>query len=197
MQLDDIKKELQGYFIYKNKAEYILALRNGNGFELMTERVKYSTITDVYEITPIRYLLMQINNQLIDPKLYVTDITTVIPLIDFEVFTDYDNRNNEITRYKELLEHIQESKSIFGRKKDFKLIYVKSHNFLDNEREQIGYYVIKENNVVPIDAALIDNTNNAVQVENLQDVKKALQDDLENQYDENYKEQCRKWDSLN
>ena len=197
MKIDDIKKELHGYFIYRNRREYYLGFKDGADYELVTNNVKYSTLTDVVEITPMAYLLRQINNQLLDPKTYVTDLTTVIPVIDFEVFTDYDNRNNEIDKHKQLLEHIKGSKSIFGKKKDFKLIYVKEHNFLDHTNEQVGYYVIKDNAVVPIDAALIDNVDNAVEVENLQDIKKALQDDLVNQYSENYKEQCRKWDSLN
>ena len=197
MKIDEIKKELGSYFIYRNRTEYKLGCKNGADYELITENVIYQSFTDKHELTPIRYLLMQINNQLLEPKTYVTDLSDVIPVIDFEVFTNYDNRNNEIDKHKQLLEHIKGSKSIFGKKKDFKLIYVKEHNFLDHTNEQVGYYVIKDNAVVPIDAALIDNVDNAVEVENLQDIKKALQDDLVNQYSENYKEQCRKWDSLN
>ena len=140
---------------------------------------------------------MQINNQLLDPLTYVNDLSEVLPVLDFEVFTDYDNRNQDIEKHKQLLDTIKESKSIFGRKKDFKLIYIKKHNFLDSNQEQIGYYVIKENKALPINAGLLDNIEDAVEVENLADLQNALTDDLENQYTEKYKEQCRIWDSLN
>ena len=197
MKIDEIKEELKGYFIYRNRTEYELGVKEGSGYRLITDNVKYNSFTNNYELTPIRYLLMQINHQLLNPESHITELSTVIPIVDFEVFTNYDNRNAEIERNKQLLEHIKGSKSIFGKKKDFKLIYVENHNFLDIEREQIGYYVIKDNEVVPIDSALLDNVDNAVKIDNLQDVKKALKDDLNNQYSEIYKEECRKWDSLN
>ena len=197
MKLNDIKQQLKGYFIYKNKQDYELGFKDGADFELITDNINYTSFKDQYKLTPIRYLLMQINNQLLDPKVYVTDLADVIPIIDFEVFQLYDNRSDEINRHKELLNQIQESKSIFGKKRDFKLIYVKSHNYLDRSREQVGYYVIKDSVPVPIDSALLDNVDNAVQVRSIQELKKALKDDLINQYFENYKEECRKWDNLN
>ena len=63
----------------------------------------------------------------------------------------------------------------------------------------MGYYVIKDNDVVPIDSALLedDYIKNAVEVKNLDSLKKALKDDLINQYTEKYKEEIRKWQSLN
>lgn len=197
MKLNEIKQELQGYFIHKDKANYDLAIKDGEDFKLITDNIQYSTLTDQFEITPIRYLIMQINNQLLNPQVYITDLAEVIPVIDFEVFTLYDNRNKEIERHKELLESIKESKSIFGKKKDFKLIYITTHNYLDHHREQKGYYVIKDNEVVPIDSALLDNVNNAVQVDDLQELKKALKDDFMNLHFEKYNEECSKWESLN
>ena len=196
MKLDEIKAELKGYFIYKNNREYELGVKTDNDFRLLTENIQYLSFKDRLELTPIRYLLIQINNNLIDPTTYISDLSYVLPVIDFQVFQDYDNRNAEIEKHRELLNQIQDSKSIFGKKK-FKLVYVKSHNFLDNSREQVGYYVIKDGEVVHIDSALLDNTDNAVEVKNLDTLKNALKDDLINQYDENYKEECMKWDSLN
>ena len=198
MKLDEIKAELKGYFIYKNNREYELGVKTDNNFRLLTENIQYLSFKDRLDLTPIRYLLMQVNNNLLDPQTYISDLSYVLPVIDFQVFKEYDNRNAEIEKHRELLNQIQESKSIFGRKKDFKLIYVKSHNHLlaDNDT-QIGYYVIKDNDVVSIDSALLDNTDNAVEVKNLDTLRNALKDDLINQYAENYKEECRKWDSLN
>ena len=197
MKIEDIKHELKGYFIYKNNNEYTLGLKEDKDFKLITDEIEYRTLTDKYLITPIRYLIMQINNQLLDPLTYVNDLSEVLPVIDFSIFTAYDNRNKEIEKHKQLLNTIKESKSIFGRKKDFKLIYIKKHNFLDNNKEQIGYYVIKDNKAVPIDAELLENKSDAVEVTNLSDLQNALTDDLENGYLEKYKEECSKWDSLN
>lgn len=197
MKLEDIKQELKGYFIYKNNIDYKLAIKQNNDIKLITEDIIYKTLTNEFKITPIRYLIMQINNQLLDPLIHITDLSDVLEVIDFQIFELYDSRNAEIEKHKKLLDQIKESKSIFGRKKDFKLIYVKHHNFLDNHKEQIGYYVIKDGGVVPIDSALLDNTDNAVEVTNLQDIKKALKDDLNNEYFENYNAECRKWESLN
>ena len=197
MKLNDIKAELKGYFIHKNRTYYDLAIKDGENFKLITDNIQYSTLSEQFEITPIRYLIMQINNQLLDPQVHITDLADVLPVIDFEVFELYDNRNKEIDRHKELLESIKGSKSIFGKKKDFKLIYITTHNYLDHHREQKGYYVIKDKEVVPIDSALLDNVDNAVQVADLQELKKALKDDFMNLHFEKYNEECSKWDSLN
>ena len=199
MKLDEIKQELKGYFIYRNKQDYELGLRQGNDFRLITDNVEYLSFKDRFNLTPIRYLLMQVNQQLLDPLHYVNDLSDIIPVIDFNIFNEYDNRNAEIEEHKELLNQIVESRSIFNRKKDFKLVYVKSHNHLLQDKEQVGYYVIKDNDVVPIDSALLedDYISNAVEVKNLDSLKKALKDDLINQYFESYKEEIRKWESLN
>ena len=199
MELDEIKQELKGYFIYKNKQEYELGYRQGKDFRLITDNINYLSFKDRFTLTPIRYLLMQINHQILNPELYVDDLSDVIPVIDFSVFEDYDNRTDEIARRKELLNQISESKSIFGRKKDNKLVYVKSHNHLYNDKEQKGYYVIKNNDVIPVEPALLDDHNlaDAVEVKHLDDLKKALKDDLNNHYTEKLKEELSKWDSLN
>ena len=199
MKLDEIKQELKGYFIYRNKQDYELGLRQGNDFRLITDNIDYLSFKDKFSLTPIRYLLMQVNHQLLDPLHYVNDLSDIIPVIDFNIFNEYDNRNAEIEEHKELLNQIVESRSIFNRKKDFKLVYVKSHNHLLQDKEQVGYYVIKDNDVVPIDSALLedDYISNAVEVKNLDSLKKALKDDLINQYFESYKEEIRKWESLN
>ena len=199
MKLDEIKQELKGYFIYRNKQDYELGLRQGNDFRLITDNIKYLSFKDMFDLTPIRYLLMQVNHQLLDPLHYVNDLSDIIPVIDFNIFNEYDNRNAEIEEHKELLNQIVESRSIFNRKKDFKLVYVKSHNHLLQDKEQVGYYVIKDNDVVPIDSALLedDYISNAIEVKNLELLRKALKDDLINQYFESYKEEIRKWESLN
>ena len=199
MKLDEIKQELKGYFIYRNKQDYELGLRQGNDFRLITDNVEYLSFKDRFNLTPIRYLLMQVNQQLLDPLHYVNDLSDIIPVIDFNIFNEYDNRNAEIEEHKELLNQIVESRSIFNRKKDFKLVYVKSHNHLLQDKEQVGYYVIKDNDVVPIDSALLedDYISNAIEVKNLELLRKALKDDLINQYFESYKEEIRKWESLN
>lgn len=199
MKLDEIKQELKGYFIYKDKGVYELGLKQGRNYRLITDNIDYLSFKDKFTLTPIRYLLMQINQQLLDPLTYVNDLSDVIPVIDFSIFQEYDNRELEIDNHRELLNQIIESRSIFNRKKDFKLVYVKSHNYLLQDREQVGYYVIKDNDVVPIDSALLedDYIKNAVEVKNLDSLKKALKDDLINQYTEKYKEEIRKWESLN
>ena len=198
MKLNEIKQELKGYFIYRNNADYELAIRQGNDIKLITDNISVLSFKDRFELTPIRYLLMQINNQLLDPLTYINELSEVLPVIDFRTFQLYDDREIEIARHKELLNQISESKSIFGRKKDFKLVYVESHNHLYPDKEQKGYYVIKNNDVIPIETALLDdyNLDAAIEVKHLDDLKKALKDDLTNQYKEIYEQACREWDSL-
>ena len=197
MKLNEIKQALNGYFIYKNKQDYELGFKEGKDFKLIKNNVNYLSFKERFTLTPIRYLLVQVNNNLLDPLTYVDDLADVIPVIDFDVFTQYDDRDNEIKQHTDLLTEIQQSKSIFGRKKDFKLIYVKTHNYLDDNKEQIGYYVIKDSKVVPVDADLLDDTAEAVEVKHLQSLKNALKDSLVNEYTEKYEQECRKWDSLN
>lgn len=199
MELDEIKQELKGYFIYKNKQDYELGLRQGKDYRLITDNINYLSFKDRFTLTPIRYLLMQINHQILNPELYVDDLSDVIPVIDFNIFQEYDNRELEINQHKEIMNQIVESRSIFNRKKDFKLVYVESHNHLLQDSKQVGYYIIKDSEIVPIDSALLedDYMDNAVEVKNIDSLKKALKDDLINQYTEIYKEELSKWDSLN
>ena len=182
MKIEEIKTELKGYFIYKNKGTYELGVKKGKDFELMTNNINIISFNDKFEVTPIRYLLMQINQNILDPSIYVSDLSEVLPLIDFQVFRLYDKRNEEIEKHKALLKKIQESKSIFGKKKDFKLISVTSHNFLDSTKDQKGYYVIKDSEVVPIETTLLDDVSKAIEINHLQDLRNALKDDLKNQH---------------
>lgn len=192
MKLEEIKTELKGYFIHRQDHKRELAFKDNNNIELITEEIVYG-ISDKIVLPPMRYLLMQINNQLLDPTVYVTDLTEVLPIIDFDVFNNYDNRENEIRKHKQLLDKIQNSKSIFGKKKGFKLIYVDINNKFENERK---YYVIKDNEVVNIDSALLDNVDNAIEVSNIDVVRNALSDNFENFYAEQYKEECKKWAAI-
>ena len=118
MKLDEIKQDLKGYFIYRNKQEYELGYRQGNDFKILDKNIDYLSFKDRFSLTPIRYLLMQVNHQLLDPLTYVNDLSEVIPVIDFNIFNEYNNRNKEINNHIELLNQISESKSIFSRKKD-------------------------------------------------------------------------------
>lgn len=195
MKLEDIKAELKGYFIHRKDRTRELALKQNEDFKLITKEIEYPTLTGKVTLTPMKYFLMQINQQLLDPTIVVTDLTEVLELIDFNVFEDYDKRESEIKKHKAILDKIQNSKSIFGRKKDFKLIYTESKGIISKGERR--YYVIKNAEAVPIDSALLDDTTNAVEVSNIDVVKNALKDDFENLYFEKYKEQCRKWDSLN
>lgn len=196
MKLEEIKHELKGYFLYKNRREHTLAKRDNEDFKLLTNDIEYRTINETFMITPKYYLLMQIQNQLLDPTVVVNDLSEVLPVIDFHIFELYDKRNQEIEKYKTILEQIKDSKSIFGRKKDFKLIAIKSSSIID-KNTKIDYYIIKDNQAVPIESALIENTDNAIEISNLHDLKNALRDNLVNQHYEKYNEQCKLWDSLN
>lgn len=195
MQIEDIKAELKGYFIHREDRIRTLAFKQGNDFKLLTDNVTYKTITEQVEVTPMQYLLIQINNQLLNPAIVVTELTDVIELIDFNIFNQYDKRELEIKKHKAILEKIRSSKSIFGRKKDFKLIYVELKDII--AKGERHYYVIKDDDAVAIDSALLDDVGNAVEVENIDDVRKALKDDFVNLYSEKYNEECRKWESLN
>lgn len=196
MKLEDIKTELKGYFIHRQDHIRTLAVKQDKDFKLITDNIPYQTIDNTkYELTPTRYLLMQINNQLLDPTARIEDLSDILEVIDFNIFDDYDTREIEIDRHKRILDKIQNSKSIFGRKKDFKLIYTESKGIIGNGERK--YYVIKSGDVVPIDSALLDSTDNAIEVTDIEDVKQALADDFINLYSEKYNAECRKWDSLN
>lgn len=198
MKLEDIKEELKGYFIYKNGRDYELGFKKGEDFQLITNNINYLSFKEEFTLTPIRYLLLQINQNLLDPVTYIKDLGDVIPVIDFQVFQDYDIRESEIKNYKELLNKITGSKSIFNRKKDFKLIYVKSHNHLLQDGDQVGYYVIKNKEVIPIDSALLDKDYmaEAVEVKEISLIRKALKDNLKNEFSEAYVEEVEKYNNI-
>lgn len=198
MNLNEIKEELKGYFIYKNGRDYELAIKEGADFQLITNNINYLGFKETFTLSPIRYLLLQCNNQLLDPCNYINDLSEVVPVIDFQVFHDYDNRAKQIDIYKKLLNQITGSKSIFNRKKDFKLIYVKSHNHLLQEDDQVGYYVIKENEVIPINEGLLDKDyiSNAVEVKEIDLIRKALKDDLKNEYEPAYLREVKKYQDI-
>lgn len=197
MKLSEIREQLRkdGFFIYRKGTLYVLGQRTGDDYKLFTDNIPYLSLKERLELSPVRYLLLQCQQQLLDPTETITDLSSVIPKIDFGVFEDYDARNNEIERHKALIDKITKSKSIFGRKK-FKLVKVEKHNHMLQDDEQINYYVIKDNEVVPIDETLLDNPEDAVKVRYISDLRKALKDDFVNQYQEFYDKEVAKWVSL-
>ena len=195
MKLEEIKQELKGYFIYRYGRGQTLALRDNDNFKLFTDEIEYQTIKEKYRLSPMYYLVIQINNQLLDPTIHIKELSEVLPIIDFKVFDYYDSRNLEIENHKQLLNQIKESKSIFGRKKDFKLIFTEK-NVLNSNQKEKNYFVIKDNEVVPIDKSLIDDVKNAIGVISLNEVKKALKEDFTNIYENNYQRELNKWNSL-
>ena len=193
MKLNDIEKELNGYFIYRESHQRELALKQGENYELITKEIPFYQMNfkETYLLKPLEYLRMQINSNILDPTTFVKNVDEVLPIVDFNIFHRYDKRADEIKQHKALIEKIQGSKSIFGKRKDYKLIFVAGSGLSEDK-----YFVVKESDVVPVDVALIDDKTDAVEVENISEVKRALQDTFENEYSEKYKQEVEKWNSI-
>ena len=60
MKLDDISKELKGYFIFRENHSGELAFKTDeNDFTLITKEMPYRNFKDTYYLRPLEYLRMQ------------------------------------------------------------------------------------------------------------------------------------------
>ena len=179
MELDEMKRKLlkDGIFLYRTDYYYELAKKTGNkSYEKITTVVDYSTLDGrKYKLSAKKLLLRRINNQILDG--YVERLEDIIPVIDFDNFYHYDRRNREIKKHKEILRKIQ------------------GVDFLAVEKQfSTKYYMIKNNNITLISESLVDGE--VIFVDNIREIKEALNESFENEYTERYNREVEKWESL-
>ena len=181
------------YFLFRRNRETKVAKRNGDSLVFMDRTMnvlgKQVSFLDYYQL---KLDLEAFPEQA--PRL-----KDALPLIDMDVFEAYDKRESEIEARKEALDEIKESKTIFGRKKSNKLIYVENHNYLSNSpKTEKGYYLLKNKELIPIEEKALEKSemDSAVRVTYKDVLEKALKDDFKNQFEEAYNEQIAIWESV-
>lgn len=180
MKMSEIRKQLKGFFVEtetvnQQVVEKLCFKDKDNTYHI----VEPVDIGDGRTMSALDNCLEQVNNQILDPTLRITDLKIVLPFINADVFKKHKQRQKQIDKKNELC------LDVFAANEYDDNRYVIKKKV--PARRHFDYFIINEetNEVVRIDASLLteEQRENAVLVSNIKAVKSAIKDDLLNEYD--------------
>ena len=128
-----------------------------------------------------------------------SEVEIRFPSIDFNVFEQYKGRDEIITKHKQYLEEIKGSKKFL--KNGWRLIHLQNPS-VDESGNHISYliYDYNEKKYLPIidDKHFLDSKekSNAYDVVNISILKKLEKENFENQFQNAYEIEWKKWDKI-
>lgn len=189
---------MDGLFILKSKYENTPAVKTGkDSFQLITGSFVVNDVINKKKtvLSALDYLIWQLNQRrgLLEPQL--TSISELdIPVIDFDIFSKYDERFLEIQTNKQIQKDFEKAK--FKLLSNTKLIKVKTEKLNGDDFE---VYIAKEGKFSRAEDILEPKEINKAKdftKYSLTQLRKRLDDDLVNQYAEDYEKAVNLWESL-
>jgi len=190
MKLNTIQNHLKGYFINRTEhngekvSDNLCRKISNTEFEFL-DNVKTSNGL----ITAYENCLNQINNQLIEPELYICSLSEVLPVIHGQVFEFYHLRERKIKQ------HIKWCESV---KRDDNQFQPNKHVVKWKRPRGFSYAIVNGDKLTEIDGDLLDDQlkEKAVQIKYPKLLLKALQDDLNNEYEADYLREVKKYKDI-
>lgn len=189
MDIDTIKQNLSGYFINRvdlngEIRERLCKKIDGNEYEVLRAVETPNGLMSSSDL-----LLQQINNQILDPSVSVCSLTEVLPVINGTIFELYNMREKKIEKHISWCNCVESEENELSDGK-----YVIKFK----KGKKINYAVVDGSKLIDIDGDLLD-TNiklNAVQIRYPKLLKVAISDDLNNQYEEAYLQEAKKYNAI-
>ncbi len=125
------------------------------------------------------------------------DLTVTFPSLDLKIFSDYKGREQTINQNKVLLDDIKSSKKYL--KNNWRLIHLEKPIFIE-KRKRIKYliYDIKEKQINYLKECFVEDKekNNASSIPNIVWLKNLITENFENQYNQAYDIELKKWENI-
>lgn len=192
MQIETIQNHLkeQKYFI--NRIEH-------NG-EKVTENLCKKLDDGDYEVlrnvnTPkglisaYDLLMQQINNQIILPGTPICSLSEILPVINGSVFEIYNMRERKIQQHIDLCQSVEtEENELSPGRFVVKVKRPKGFN----------YFIVYDDSITEINEVLLEDKYKeaAVRISYPKVLQTALKDDLNNEYEEKYIQEVKKWKAI-
>ena len=190
MNIDTIKKELDGYFINRVsqpgiKASETLCKKINNKDYIVLDNVE----TPNGLISAYDNCLNQVNNQLIQPELSICRLSKILPVIEGSVFDKYNQREKIIEKHISWCDCIERDEYEYQDGKY--IVKVK-------KPKGFSYFIVDGENLTEINELLLDEKQkeNCKRIKYPKLLKKALADDLCNEFEEQYEEQVEKYQNI-
>ena len=190
MNIEEIKHELQGYFINtifhngEKVSENLCKKIDGNDYEVLRPVNTPNGLLSAYDL-----LLTQVNNQLLDPSVSICYLSEILPTVNGSVFEIYKMREKTIEKHIELCQSVETEENEYSDGK-----------FIVKKKQPKGfiYFIVDGDKLTEIPGDLLDDTQkeNAVRISYPKVLLKALKDDLNNEFESAYLEEVEKYQSI-
>lgn len=191
VKLNTIKNHLNGYFInqttdiYSQQVKETLCKKNGNDYEVLDNNVN----TPNGLVSPMVLLLQQCNNQILDPTFSICSLSEILPVINGSVFDSYAKRQKEIIKHRKWQKCCRTEANR----------YIENRYLIKWKRPKgISYGVVSNDTIVEVSELLLTSKQkeNAILINYPKMLLKAIEDDLINEFQEDYLKEVAKYNSL-
>ena len=192
MQIEEIQHHLKEHKYFINRIEHngekvseTLCQKLPNGdYEVLRNVNTPKGLISAYDL-----LMQQINNQLILPGTPICSLSDLLPVINGTVFEFYNMRERKIQQNIDLCQSVETEENELSKGR-----YVckkkKPKGFL--------YFIVFEDSITEINEELLDDKDKerAVLIKYPKMVRTALQDDLNNQFEDLYLQEVKKYNCI-
>lgn len=188
---------MDGLFILKSKYDNVPAIKTGkDSYQLINGEFEVNDVINKKKtvLSAFDYLVWQLNARrpLLEPQLKsIEDLN--VPVIDFDIFSKYDEREAEIKTNTQLQKDFK--KSNFKLLSNAKLVMVKSEAF--NSPNEV--YIVRNDLFTRAENILeVKELNKAKDFSDysLTQLRNRLSDNLVNEYANAYEEAVKLWENL-
>ena len=190
MKLDTIKDQLQGYFInqiqHNNmKVNETLCKKISNTEYLVLDNVN----TPNGLVSAMDNLLYQINCQILNPTISIVSLNEILPTINGTVFEHYKMREKTIEKHISWCECVETEANKLSKDR-YVVKWKRPKGF--------AYAIVYDDTLTEINDVLLEDQHkeSAVRIKYPKLLLKALQDDLNNEFETLYSEEVKKYQSI-
>lgn len=190
MKIDTIKDHLQGYFINRIEqngmkvSESLCRKIDNSHYEVLPNVKTPNGFIPAYDL-----LLQQCNNQILDPTISIISLSEILPTINGLAFENYYNREEIIEKHINCCNNVETDDNELSKGR-YVVKWKRPKGF--------AYAIVYDNTLTEINELLLEDQHkeSAVRIKYPKLLLKALKDDLNNEFEEQYLEEVKKYQSI-
>ena len=192
MKIETIQNHLreQGYFINRvafdddNVTENLCRKLDDGDYEVCRNVNTPNGLKSASDL-----LLEQINNNIILPGLPICSLNEILVVIDGTIFELYKMRERKIQQHIDLCQSVETENNELPKGRY--VVKVK-------RPKGFNYFIVFEDSITEINEVFLEEKDrlNAVRIKYPKVLQTALKDDLNNEYEEKYLQECQKYKAI-